>query len=276
MRVIFLAIGCAATLLATLYAKWLSVEHDVQGKIALILVDVQRDFMDDGPVPVRGALALLPIWNELLELAGGDGPIDHAIATADWHPKDHISFVSSHKGVQLGDQIHQCAASGQAGAGGCHNIILFNSHCVAGSLGAQSPDGLATDRLDHTVRKGTLPDVESYSGLFDLGHTHPTGLVELLRARRVTTLVVAGVATDYCVLYTVLDALEEGFQVFLVLDGCAGISAEAVHAALDRMQAAGAVLVSLRGREGDHGAPSLLTELERARGKVHPGSQREL
>ncbi|KFM27794.1 Pyrazinamidase/nicotinamidase [Auxenochlorella protothecoides] len=186
MRVIFLAIGCAATLLATLYAKWLSVEHDVQGKIALILVDVQRDFMDDGP------------------------------------------------------------------------------------------DGLATDRLDHTVRKGTLPDVESYSGLFDLGHTHPTGLVELLRARRVTTLVVAGVATDYCVLYTVLDALEEGFQVFLVLDGCAGISAEAVHAALDRMQAAGAVLVSLRGREGDHGAPSLLTELERARGKVHPGSQREL
>lgn len=126
------------------------------------------------------------------------------------------------------------------------------------------------------MRKGTLASVESYSGLFDLGGTRSTGLEELLRARGVDTLVVAGVATEYCVLHTVLDALGQGFRVFLLRDGCAGIGGGAVQAALDRMQAAGAILVSLHGREGGAGVPSLLTELERHRGVAHPLPQTEL
>ena len=195
---------------------------------ALILVDLQNDFMPGGALAVPGADETIATANRLLA--------QHSIvvATQDWHPADHGSFAPNHPGRSPGEFIE---------LGGLRQV-LWPTHCVQQSAGAEFVDGLDTDRITRVFRKGTDAQVDSYSGFFDNGRRHTTGMADWLRAQDVQALTVAGVATDYCVKFTALDAAELGFDVTLVRAGCRGVELKPgdVDAALAQMAAAGVAL----------------------------------
>jgi nicotinamidase/pyrazinamidase len=173
---------------------------------ALIVVDVQRDFLPGGALAVADGDEVIGALNAL---AAGGG-FDVVIATRDWHPPDHGSFVA------------------QGGT--------WPPHCVAGTDGAQLADALDTDRIDVVVDKGTEADAEGYSGF------ESEELRSLLRLERVTAVTIGGLATDYCVLHTARDALREGLLVTIPRDAIRGIDAASTADALGELAAAGAVL----------------------------------
>jgi nicotinamidase/pyrazinamidase len=192
---------------------------------ALVLVDIQNDFMPGGSLPVPRGDEVVPVVNALA------GRFDLVVATEDWHPPDHESFASRHAGRSPGDVID------------LHGVpqTLWPDHCVQGSLGVELVAGLDRARIARVFRKGTEPRVDSYSGFFDNGRRGDTGLDAFLRARGVREVWIAGVATDYCVKYTALDARALGYETMLVLDGCRGVGAHAgdVERAIAEMCAAG-------------------------------------
>lgn len=192
---------------------------------ALVLVDLQNDFMPGGALAVATGHEVIPIANALMER------FDLVIATQDWHPRGHESFASSHAGTKVGDVID------------LHGLeqVLWPDHCVQKSFGARFVSGLRVDRISRVVRKGTDPRIDSYSGFFDNGHRAATGLDAFLRERNVREVWLAGVATDYCVKFTALDARALGYDVALVLDGCRGVGLRAgdVERAIAEMAAAG-------------------------------------
>lgn len=192
---------------------------------ALVLVDLQNDFMPGGVLAVANGDEVIPVVNALMER------FDLVVATQDWHPREHESFASAHAGTKAGDVID------------LHGLeqVLWPDHCVQGSFGARFVDSLRTERISHVVRKGTDPQVDSYSGFFDNGHRAGTGLDALLRSRGVRELWIAGVATDYCVKSTALDARALGYESTLVLDACRGVGLHAgdVERAIAEMAAAG-------------------------------------
>ena len=202
---------------------------------ALIVVDVQNDFMDDGALPVPTAYELVPIVNAAMERF----PI--VVATQDWHPADHGSFAENHPG---------CAPYEHIDLNGLDQV-LWPTHCVQGDDGAEFVNGLAVERITKVFPKGTDPAVDSYSGFFDNGHRNSTGLSEWLRAQGVTRVAVLGVATDFCVKFTALDAVGEGFETTLLVDGCRGVDLTAgdVDAAVEELRAAGVAI----GRVADLG-----------------------
>ncbi len=196
---------------------------------ALIVVDVQNDFMDDGALPVPGAYDVVPLANQAMER------FDIVVATQDWHPPEHGSFAANHAGHAPYERID------------LHGLpqVLWPTHCVQGDDGAAFVNGLHTERFTAVFPKGTDPTVDSYSGFFDNGHRNSTGLSAWLRERGVTTVFVLGVATDFCVKYTALDAVGEGFATTLLADACRGVDLNAgdVDAAIEEMRAA-AVTIS--------------------------------
>jgi len=196
---------------------------------ALILVDIQNDFLPGGPLEVPEGDAVVPVANRLLQR------FDLAVATRDWHPPDHGSFAANHLGKEPGDTVLLAGLAQH----------LWPVHCVQNTAGAEFPAQLDTERIDRIVDKGTEPDVDSYSGFFDNGHRRSTGLEDYLRERGVDTVHIAGLATNICVEATALDACQLGFQTFVVEDGCRGIDLEAgdVEKAKQRMRDAGAKLV---------------------------------
>lgn len=176
-------------------------------KTALILVDVQNDFIPGGALPTRGGDDVVPAINAL-------GPrFDLRVATQDWHPADHGSFASNHPGRKPGETI-ELAGLPQ---------VLWPDHCVQESWGAEFHPDLDMRRVDQIIRKGTDPAIDSYSGFFDNGRRKATGLETWLRERDVTDVYVTGLATDYCVLWTARDALDLGFRVHVVEDACRGV-----------------------------------------------------
>ena len=193
---------------------------------ALIVVDIQNDFMPDGALPVRDGYDVVPVVNALMET------FDLVVATQDWHPADHGSFASNHEGHAPGDVID------------LHGLdqILWPDHCVQETAGAEFVDGLNRGGIDRVFQKGTDPDIDSYSGFFDNGHRKDTGLGDFLKEQGVEAVWVCGVATDYCVKYTVLDALRLDFETYLVVDGCRGVEQNAgdVDRAIAEMRDAGA------------------------------------
>jgi nicotinamidase/pyrazinamidase len=194
----------------------------------LLLIDIQNDFMPGGALAVPGGDEIIPIVNELMP---GFALI---VATQDWHPADHGSFAANHPGRRVFDQIE---------LEGLHQT-LWPVHCVQNTGGALFAPGLETRRIERVFTKGLNPRIDSYSGFFDNGHRASTGMGEWLKARGVTKLAVAGVATDYCVKFTVLDALAEGFVVELIAKACRGVNLNAgdVERAVEEMRAAGAVI----------------------------------
>jgi nicotinamidase/pyrazinamidase len=197
---------------------------------ALILIDLQNDFLPGGALAVPGGDAVIPIANRLqrdFELVG---------LTQDWHPPNHASFAANHPGKAVGEVIELHGLS----------QVLWPVHCVQHSPGAAFAPGLHTERVSHVAQKGTDPNIDSYSGFFDNGRRKATTLAEFLRARAVRELYMFGLATDYCVKYSALDARQLGFTVFLCADACRGVNLKPDDSAqaLSELQAAGVQLIS--------------------------------
>jgi len=192
----------------------------------LLLIDIQNDFMPGGALAVPGGDEIIPMVNALM------ADFDLIVATQDWHPPDHGSFAANHPGTKIFDQIELDALP----------QTLWPVHCVQNTGGALFAPSLETRRFERVFTKGMNPRIDSYSGLFDNGHRASTGMGEWLKTRGVRKLSVAGVATDYCVQFTVLDALAEGFEVEVIAEACRGVNLRPndVTAALERMLARGA------------------------------------
>ncbi len=175
---------------------------------ALILVDLQNDFCPGGPLAVPEGDLVVPIANRLAEA------FELVVATQDWHPADHGSFAANHPGRQPGELIELDGVE----------QVLWPVHCVQDTPGAGFHPELNLDRVARVFRKGTDPNIDSYSGFFDNGRRTATGLGEYLHEQGVRRVYVCGLATDYCVAFTALDAAELGFETHLVKDACRGVN----------------------------------------------------
>ena len=196
---------------------------------ALILVDIQNDFMPGGPLGVPEGDAVVPLANRLAER------FELVVATQDWHPVDHGSFAVNHAGCEAGDLVELDGLE----------QILWPVHCVQNTEGAQFVRELERDAIDFVFEKGTDPEIDSYSGFYDNGHRKETGLGAFLKRNGVQEVFVCGVATDYCVKYTALDAVAEGFATVVVRDACRGVELKRgdVDRAFAEMEEAGVRLV---------------------------------
>ena len=197
---------------------------------ALVLVDLQYDFCPGGALAVARGDETVAVANALVPRFAV------VVATQDWHPPGHKSFAVNNPGKQIGEL---------AELGGLPQV-MWPAHCVQGTHGAELHADLDRARLAEVFRKGTDPAIDSYSGFFDNGHQKATGLGDWLRGRGVTALHVLGLATDYCVKFTVLDAIELGFAVTLVEDGCRAVELAPGDGdrAIAAMRAAGASIVA--------------------------------
>ncbi len=196
---------------------------------ALILADLQNDFCPGGALPVPEGDRVIATVNRL------QSHFDLVVATQDWHPADHGSFAANHPGKRPGEVIE---------LGGLRQI-LWPVHCVQHTPGAALRPELSRDRIAEVFPKGTDAGIDSYSGFFDNGHRKATGLGDYLGAVGVSDVFVCGLATDYCVKFTALDAVELGFVTWLVHDACRGIELRAgdVAEAIRQMQAKGVQLI---------------------------------
>jgi nicotinamidase/pyrazinamidase len=196
---------------------------------ALILVDIQNDFLPGGALAVPGGGKVIPVANQLQPLF----PL--VVATQDWHPANHGSFAASHSGKNVFEQIN------------LNGLLqtLWPVHCVQNTNGAELAAALNRERIAKIFPKGTDVGIDSYSGLFDNGRRKSTGLGEWLKTRGVTEVFVCGLATDYCVKFTALDAAQMGFKTHLIEDASRGVNLRPsdVRNAVDEMKRAGVVVV---------------------------------
>lgn len=175
---------------------------------ALILVDLQNDFMPGCALAVPEGDRVVPLANALQE------KFELVVATQDWHPRDHGSFAANHPGKKPGDMIELNGLQ----------QILWPVHCVQNTSGAEFSAALNTTRVRKVVRKGTDCKIDSYSSFFDNGHLKSTELGEYLKAQNVSAVYLLGLATDYCVKFSALDAREFGFETYLIEDACRGVN----------------------------------------------------
>jgi nicotinamidase/pyrazinamidase len=199
---------------------------------ALIIVDLQNDFMPGGALGVNRGEEIVSVINDIINLS-----FDLIVATKDWHPLDHISFADNHH-KNPGDQIDVNGV----------NQILWPRHCVQGSKGAEFVPGWRKEKIDKIIYKGTEKNIDSYSTFFDNGHCRSTGLEDYLRSKGIKHLYISGLATDYCVKYSVLDALKLGFNVYVILDACRAVNLEPddEKKACEEMKIAGARFVLVK------------------------------
>jgi len=192
---------------------------------ALLLVDIQNDFIPGGALAVPAGDEVIAVANRILP------SYEYVVATQDWHPGSHKSFASQHKDQNIGDVVEWDGLQ----------QILWPDHCIQDSTGAEFCADLHSGGIFKVIRKGTDPNIDSYSGFFDNGHRKATGLEELLRTRDIDAVDIMGLATDYCVKFTALDAAELGFETSLLLDGCRGVEIKPgdCDAAVQDMRAAG-------------------------------------
>jgi len=190
---------------------------------ALVIIDVQNDFLLNGSLEV-------PSGNDVIE------PINETIknyalvvATKDWHPLDHVSFVSNHPGKKIGEVIK------------VNNIdqVLWPEHCVQESRGSDFPTTLNFKAINKIIYKGTNSQIDSYSGFHDNSKIRSTGLSDYLKAKNVTLIDYVGLVTEYCVKFTVFDSIEEGFKTRVILKGIKGINLEESNKALKEIKSRG-------------------------------------
>jgi nicotinamidase/pyrazinamidase len=196
---------------------------------ALILVDLQNDFCPGGALAVARGDETIAVANRLMP------HFPTVVATQDWHPPDHKSFAANNPGTKPGDLID---------VGGLQQV-MWPVHCVQGTHGAELHAGLIRERINDVIPKGTDPNLDSYSGFFDNGHVKATGLNNWLAERWIKQVYVMGLATDFCVRATVLDALKLGYDVKLIEDGCRGVELRPGDSekAIAEMRGAGAAVV---------------------------------
>jgi nicotinamidase/pyrazinamidase len=197
---------------------------------ALLVVDLQNDFCEEGALAVPGGGEIVGIVNALMPR------FDRVVLSQDWHPKGHLSFASSWPGKKTYETVE---------AEGIPQI-LWPDHCIQGSPGAAFHPELDTARASIILRKGFRPRLDSYSCFFENDRTTPTGLDGALRSIGITSLYIAGLATDFCVLYTVLDAVRLGYSIHIVEDAVRGVDFPpgSVARAFAAMRRAGASTVA--------------------------------
>jgi nicotinamidase/pyrazinamidase len=194
---------------------------------ALIVIDVQNDFCPGGALAVDGGDQIIPAINEMMP------QFDAVILTQDWHPSGHSSFASSHAGKDPFALVDMPYGP----------QVLWPDHCVQGSEGAQFHSALATDPADMVIRKGYNPAIDSYSAFFENDHKTPTGLHGYCQTRGITRLTMVGLALDFCVNYSAVDAAGLGYDVTVLQDACRAIDLEgSLAAALSGMKEAGVSL----------------------------------
>ncbi|MDF1791873.1 MAG: bifunctional nicotinamidase/pyrazinamidase [Thalassobaculaceae bacterium] len=191
----------------------------------LVLIDLQYDFMPGGTLAVADGDAVVPVANRLCEAFA------HVVATQDWHPAGHSSFASQHPG-------HDAFTTVEMPYG---PQTLWPDHCVQGAPGAELHRDLALDRVELILRKGYRRAIDSYSAFMENDRTTPTGLTGYLRERGFERLFFAGLATDFCVAWSVLDARKAGFEAVILTDACRAIDlGGSLDAAMTNMREAGA------------------------------------
>lgn len=191
---------------------------------ALLIIDVQNDFCPGGALAVPDGDAVVAVINALNER------FEHRLLTQDWHPVGHSSFASSHPGKSPYETV--TLSYGQQ--------VLWPDHCVQGSHGAAFHDDLAIDGCELVLRKGFRGEIDSYSAFYENDRSTSTGLAGYLRDRGLARLFLTGLATDFCVAYSALDARRSGFEVFLIEDACRAIDLDgSLAAALAKLDATG-------------------------------------
>lgn len=194
---------------------------------ALIVIDIQNDFCPGGKLAVADGDAIIPLVNQMIE------EHDHVILTQDWHPQGHSSFASSHPGKAPFETVDMPYGV----------QTLWPDHCVQGTEGGEFHPALNWTKAELVIRKGFRPGIDSYSAFFENDRTTPTGLAGYLRERGLTDLTLVGLATDFCVAYSALDAIREGFSATVRLDGCRAIDLGGSLAAMtEKMREAGVTL----------------------------------
>ena len=180
-----------------------TVDRDV-----LLVIDVQNDFCDGGALAVPGGQEVVPVIHRIAAAFG------HVILTQDWHPKDHQSFASNHPGRAPFDTIETSHG----------HQVLWPDHCVRGSLGAAFHPHLVLDNVELILRKGFRSGMDSYSAFRENDRITRTGLTGFLRERGLGRIFLAGLAYDYCVRYSAIDAVQAGFETYVVEDACRAIA----------------------------------------------------
>jgi len=195
----------------------------------LVLIDLQNDFMPGGALAVENGDQIIPLINDLQE------KFELVIATQDWHAKGHSSFASSHKNSKVFDVVN---------INGIQQV-LWPDHCIQNSWGARFHEDLNTSHIETIFRKGTNLEIDSYSGFYDNAHLKSTGLAGYLREKGATKVYFAGLAGDYCVAYSVLDSIAEGFDTTLIEDATKAINLEGFQQMkLEIMRKGGCILDS--------------------------------
>tara|TARA_B100002049_G_scaffold224363_1_gene195608 strand:- start:204 stop:794 length:591 start_codon:yes stop_codon:yes gene_type:complete len=189
----------------------------------LVIIDVQNDFLINGSLEVPDGNDVIEPINEIIK--------NYAlvVATKDWHPLDHVSFVSNHQGKKIGDVVK------------VNNLdqILWPVHCVQESRGSDFPTTLNIKAINKIIYKGTNSQIDSYSGFHDNGKIRSTGLSDYLKAKNITSIDYVGLVTEYCVKFTVFDSIKEGFRSRVILKGIKGINLEESNKALKEMRSKG-------------------------------------
>lgn len=194
---------------------------------ALIVVDVQNDFCPGGALPVAGGDEIVPMINGLI------GRFEHVVLTQDWHPAGHSSFASSHPGKTPFEMIAMPYGA----------QTLWPDHCIQGSAGADFHPMLEWTGAELLIRKGFRPQIDSYSAFFENDRRTPTGLAGYLRDRGIKKVTLCGLATDFCVAFSALDAVAQGFSTSVILEACRGIDLNgSLQAMVTRMRDAGVEL----------------------------------
>ena len=177
----------------------------------LLVVDVQNDFCPGGSLPVHDGDQVVPVINHCSTF------FERVVATQDWHPRNHVSFADSHPGKKIHDVVK------------VHDLeqVLWPQHCVQGTHGADFHPALNTENFSLVLRKGTKPNMDSYSAFRENDKKTITGLDGYLRRLSVREVYLSGLATDYCVFYSALDAVSMGFETHVIIDACRGVDVPA-------------------------------------------------
>lgn len=195
---------------------------------ALLIIDIQNDFCPDGALAVQEGDTIIPVINKLANR------FDHVILTQDWHPAGHSSFASTHEGKNPYDVIPMSYG----------NQVLWPDHCVQGTEGAAFHLDISTIKAQLIIRKGFRKEVDSYSAFYENDHTTATGLSGYLKDCGIDTLYLTGLATDFCVKWSAIDAIREGFIVYVIEDAVKGINLNgSVAAAWEEMKNAGVNII---------------------------------
>ena len=194
---------------------------------ALVVIDMQYDFCPGGALAVAGGDEIIPGINRLI------ADHDHVILTQDWHPAGHSSFASVHSGKSPFETVEMPYGP----------QTLWPDHCIQGTRGADFHDAMEWTKAELVLRKGFRRDIDSYSAFYENDRTTPTGLVGYLRECGISEVVLCGLATDFCVAYSALDAAGHGLSTTVVLDACRGIDLGGSMAAMtEKMKAEGVTL----------------------------------